>query len=633
MCGIYASVGFAPDRARISIVAHRGPDGEGWETRSSPSGPVALGHRRLAIIDTSEAGRQPFADPSGRFLLTYNGEIYNYRELREELTALGDTFHTHTDTEVLLAAWQRWGERALQRFVGMFAFVIWDDKEKRLFAVRDRFGIKPLYWVEGQGGVAFASEIKQLLDLPGGERRMNLPRVRDFLVGGISNHTAETMYAGVRQLRGGEWAIVDAQGGDGVHVTVRRWHDIGRHSSSISMSSKEAAETFRELMEQSIRLHLRADVPVGACLSGGLDSSSIVGLMSRILPEDHRGLHTVSACFTDKSVDEKPYMDAVIHATGATPHFVFPKPEDAIEHAGLITWHQDEPFASTSIIAQWCVFEEAQRAGIKVMLDGQGADEILAGYHFCYPYHLAHLVRQIRVGSFLSTIAARRREQGRALASQLAQVAFALSPPLLSDMAFKLRSERLNHGWLDSDILSSLGRQPSPLRTAAESLSLPSPRDVASLCDVMTYASNLPMLLQWEDRNSMAHSIEARVPFLDHRVVEFALALEAEHKLAGAETKKVLRQALADVLPPSVRDRRDKLGFATPEANWLKGPLRLLVVDGVAKTLEVCPGLLNAAGVRRMLDDFLKGRDALGPALWRIVNLGIWADRFRVTVG
>jgi len=631
MCGIYASVGFAPDRARISIVAHRGPDGEGWETRSSPSGPVALGHRRLAIIDTSEAGLQPFADSDGRFVLTYNGEIYNYRELREELTALGDTFHTHTDTEVLLAAWRRWGEGALQRFVGMFAFVIWDDKEKRLFAVRDRFGIKPLYWVEGQGGVAFASEIKQLLDLPGGERRMNLPRVRDFLVGGISNHTAETMYSGVRQLRGGEWAVVDAQDGGGVRITVRRWHDIGR-SPAGRMSGKEAAEIFRELMEQSIRLHLRADVPVGACLSGGLDSSSIVGLMARILPEDHRGLHTVSACFTDKSVDEKPYMDAVIHATGATPHFVFPKPEDALEHAGLITWHQDEPFASTSIIAQWCVFSEAQRAGIKVMLDGQGADEILAGYHFCYPYHLAHLARQLRLGSFLSTIAARRREQGRALASQLAQVAFALSPPALSDMAFRVRSERLNHEWLDSEVLSPLGRQPSPLRTAAESLSLPLPTDIASLCDVMTYASNLPMLLQWEDRNSMAHSIEARVPFLDHRVVEFALALEAEHKLAGAETKKVLRQALADVLPPAVRDRRDKLGFATPESNWLKGPLRPLIVDGVAKTLEVCPGLLNAAGVRRMLDDFLNGRDALGSALWRIVNLGIWADRFRITV-
>jgi len=631
MCGIFASIGFAPERERILIVAHRGPDGEGWETRPSPSGPVALGHRRLAIIDTSEAGRQPFMDPSGRFLLSYNGEIYNYRELREELTALGDTFHTHTDTEVLLAAWRRWGEQALARFVGMFAFVIWDDKEKQLFAVRDRFGIKPLYWVEGQGGVAFGSEIKQLLDLPGGERRMNLARVHDFLAGGISNHTAETMYAGVRQLRGGEYAVVSARDSAGVRVSVRRWHDI-HQSSRPRMSDEEAAVTFRTLMEQSIQLHLRADVPVGACLSGGLDSSSIVGLMARMLPERHQGLHTVSACFDDRSVDERPFMDAVVGTTGATPHFVYPKPEDVLDSAGIITWHQDEPFASTSIIAQWCVFAEAQRTGIKVMLDGQGADEILAGYHFCYPYHLAHLVRQGRLGAFLSTITARRREQGRAYAPQLAQAVFALAPLSLSETMLRVRRDRLKHRWLESEALRAVERQPSPLRTAAASLGLPPPTDIPSLCSIMTYASNLPMLLQWEDRNSMAHSIEARVPFLDHRLVEFALGLGGEHKLAGAETKKVLRQALADVLPSMVRDRRDKLGFATPETNWLKGPLRGLVKEGVTMTLDRCPGLLNAAGVHHMLDDFLKGREALGSSLWRIVSVGIWANRFRVAV-
>jgi asparagine synthase (glutamine-hydrolysing) len=631
MCGIFASVGFRPERGRISIVAHRGPDGEGWETRLSPSGPVALGHRRLAIIDTSEAGRQPFIDSNGRFFLTYNGEIYNYRELREELTALGDTFRTHTDTEVLLAAWQRWGEQALDRFVGMFAFVIWDDREKRLFAVRDRFGIKPLYWVEGQGGVAFGSEIKQLLDLPGGERRMNLARVHDFLAEGISNHTAETMYAGIRQLRGGECAVVDARDRTGVRVIVRRWHDI-RQRSGPEMSTQEAAERFRVLIDRSIQLHLRADVQVGACLSGGLDSSSIVGLMARMLPDGHQGLHTVSACFADKSVDEKPFMDAVVSATGATPHFVYPKPDDVLEHAGTITWHQDEPFASTSIIAQWCVFAEAQRAGIKVMLDGQGADEILAGYLFCYPYHLADLVRQIRFGAFLSTIIARHREQGRAYAPQLARAIFALAPAGLSSAMLRVRRDRLKHGWLASETLSSVEHQPSALQTAVASLNLPPPTDVPSLCTVMTYASNLPMLLQWEDRNSMAHSIEARVPFLDHRLVEFALRLGDEHKLAGAETKKVLRRALADVLPPMVRERRDKLGFATPETNWLKGPLRSLVEEGVTRTLDTCPGLLNAAGVRRMLDDFANGREVLGSTLWRIVSLGIWAERFRIVV-
>lgn len=631
MCGIFASVGFQPERSRISIVAHRGPDGEGWETRASPSGPVALGHRRLAIIDTSEAGQQPFTEPSGRFALTFNGEIYNYRELREELRGLGETFRTHTDTEVLLAAWRRWGEQSLHRLVGMFAFVVWDNEEKRLFAVRDRFGIKPLYWTQTQGGVAFASEIKQLLDLPGGERRMNLARVYDFLSAGISNHTAETMYADISQLRGGELAVVDACGRAGVRLTIRRWQEIGQ-SSLPSMSKEEAAHRFRELMEQSVRLHLRADVPLGACLSGGLDSSSIVGLMARMLPESHQGLHTVSACFADKSVDEKPFMDAVVLSTGATPHFVYPKPEDVLNQASTITWHQDEPFASTSIIAQWCVFAEARRAGIKVMLDGQGADEILAGYHFCYPYHLATLARRGRIDTVWSTVLARRREQGRAPVPQLAQIAFALSPTGLSEAILRARRGRLSHSWLQSEALGAITRQPSALFTAATSLGLSPPSDVPSLCRVMTYASNLPMLLQWEDRNSMAHSIEARVPFLDHRLVDFALGLADEHKLAGAETKQVLRRAMSDVLPPTVRDRRDKLGFATPEANWFKGPLRGLLEEGIANTLRTSPGLLNAVGVYRMLDQFREGHGAVGTTLWRIVSLGIWASRFRVTV-
>jgi len=340
----------------------------------------------------------------------------------------------------------------------------------------------------------------------------------------------------------------------------------------------------------------------------------------------------VSAYFADKSVDEKPFMDAVVNATGATPHFVYPKPEDVLECAGVITWHQDEPFASTSIIDQWCVFAEAQRAGIKVMLDGQGPDEILAGYHFCYPYHLANLVHRVRIGAFLSTITARRREQGRRYMPQLAQVALALASPRVSDAMLRVRRDRLNRGWLDSSVMNLFERQPSPLHTAAASLDLPSPTDIPSLCGVMTYASNLPMLLQWEDRNSMAHSIEARVPFLDHRLVEFALGLGDEHKLSGSETKKILREALADVLPPMVRDRRDKLGFATPESNWLKGPLRGFIEDGVAKAMDTCPGLLNPAGVRQMLDDFLKGRDTLGATLWRIVSLGLWADRFRIAV-
>lgn len=210
MCGLYCSIGFPPDQNRLDLVAHRGPDGRGWREFASPCGPVAMGHRRLAIIDTSDAGLQPMANPTGRFHLIYNGELYNYLELREELKARGEIFRTETDSEVLLRAYAVWGEAALDRFRGMFAFVIWDQTKKRLFAARDRFGIKPLYMVTNAHGVAFASEIKQLLGLPGLSGRMNLARVYDFLASGIADHTAETMFDGVTQLRGGECAVVDA---------------------------------------------------------------------------------------------------------------------------------------------------------------------------------------------------------------------------------------------------------------------------------------------------------------------------------------------------------------------------------------------------------------------------------------
>jgi asparagine synthase (glutamine-hydrolysing) len=210
MCGIYGSIGFAPDQSRIDIVAYRGPDGRGWREFVSPAGPVAMGHRRLAIIDTSDAGLQPMADPSGRFHLVFNGELYNYIELREELRGYGEVFQTETDSEVLLRAYVVWGEAALDRFRGMFAFLIWDEAKQRLFAARDRFGIKPLYLVTTAHGVAFASEIKQLLGLPGLSGRMNLARIYDYLASGIADHTAETMFEGVMQLRGGECATVEA---------------------------------------------------------------------------------------------------------------------------------------------------------------------------------------------------------------------------------------------------------------------------------------------------------------------------------------------------------------------------------------------------------------------------------------
>ncbi len=273
MCGLFGSVSFPPDSTRIDMVAHRGPDGFGWQEFASPTGPVALGHRRLAIIDVSDNGLQPMADPSGRFHLVFNGEIYNYLELREELKAAGHCFRSDTDTEVLIEAYRAWGEGCLDRLVGMFAFLIWDDRDKRLFAARDRFGIKPLYVLANCHGVAFASEIKQLIGLPGSSARMNVARVRDFLISGTSDHTAETMFEGVLHVQPGCCVSIDASNLWNGRFNAQRWYAIPSHST-LQLSEDDAAERFRDLLVDSVRMHLRSDVPVGSCLSGGLDSSS-----------------------------------------------------------------------------------------------------------------------------------------------------------------------------------------------------------------------------------------------------------------------------------------------------------------------------------------------------------------------
>ena len=266
MCGLFCSVGIAPDRSRIDIVAHRGPDSSGWAVRQCPAGPVALGHRRLAIIDLTEGGHQPMASPNGRFELIFNGEIYNYIELREELRAKGEVFTTASDSEVLLRAFAVWGESSLERLRGMFAFVIWDDHQKQLFAARDRFGIKPLYLVHTAHVVALASEIKQLVGLPGLSGRMNIARVHDFLLSGISDHTAETMFDGVMQLRAGEYLQLNAGKTAPLTPTIRRWYPAT--AANIEVCEAEAGRRFGEALRDAVRVHLRSDVPVGSCLFG-----------------------------------------------------------------------------------------------------------------------------------------------------------------------------------------------------------------------------------------------------------------------------------------------------------------------------------------------------------------------------
>ncbi|MBV8270938.1 MAG: asparagine synthase (glutamine-hydrolyzing) [Cupriavidus sp.] len=636
MCGIWISVGLEPHEKYLDVIAHRGPDGHGLKTFEIGGQLVTFGHRRLAIIDTSSAGLQPMAFADERYWLVFNGEIYNYRELKAELEAKGVVFHTHSDSEVLVAAYAEWGEACLDRFMGMFAFAILDRAAHTLFLARDRFGIKPLYFASTGAGLAFASEIKQLLEVPGIARRGNVARLFDFVSTGMTDHTNQTLFADVHQLRGGEKLRINLDSFTaGRPITPERWYRLPE-PGSIRLDARAAAERFRELLDTSVGLHLRSDVPVGSCLSGGLDSSAIVSLASRRLAGEPGGghMHTVSACYAEKRVDERPFMEAVVKQSGCSPYYVYPRYEDAFSLAEKITWHQDEPYGSTSIFAQWSVFSEAHTRGVTVMLDGQGADEQLAGYHGGYSYHMNMLLDQRRFGELLGTIRERHRDLGVPAKEQLRALFGPRLPYLLRGWLSRQAAVVGNTGpdWLDSEAFATLKPLKGAFQTALDQDGLPSVKDIGGLCQAMVQATNLPMLLKYEDRNSMAHSIEARVPFLDHRLVEFTIGLGNEHKMRGSETKSVLRRAMRGIMPDMICDRRDKLGFTTPEEEWFRGPLRGAIIDGMEETLRRFPTLLNAEGTRRRVHNALDGRGPVDFTLWRIVNLGIWSKVFGVTV-
>jgi asparagine synthase (glutamine-hydrolysing) len=543
MCGIFASVGFRPDARHIDIVSHRGPDGRGWREFQSAAGPVALGHRRLSIIDLDERAAQPMSSCDERFWITFNGEIYNYVELRDELERRGEVFCTSSDTEVLLRAYVVWGEGMLDRLLGMFAFVIYDAKEQRLFAVRDRFGMKPLYYLLSPNGLAFASEIKQLVDLIGFSRKINLARSYDYLSAGWTDHTEETLFADVRQLRGGQCATIALNCGPIKRLPVRRWYDLPREPAP-AMSEDQAATKFRLLFEESVNFHLRSDVRVGSCLSGGLDSSSIVVVMDRLMRRGRapEPIHTVSACYDDKAIDERPYVEMVVEATRTEPHYIYPTAGRVFDDAEKIAWHQDEPHYNTSMYAQWCVFEAAKQHGIKVMLDGQGADEQLGGYHYYFAIHGGALMRRRRYADVARMLLERKSWHGVPLVRQLLELR---GRPRLPAFLRALRGRphpTPGAGWLDGALSEAAAADGGTYEGALLRDNIGAVDDLGRLALAEIMSASLPKLLRYEDRNSMAHSIEARLPFLDHRLVEFNLGLWDQHKIVGGDTKRVLRR-------------------------------------------------------------------------------------------
>ncbi len=665
MCGLAALValerkGVPQIRPMLDVIRHRGPDDEGWAAFSGtdfrvvcgggPDTPsacyiapllhapassavlpedarVCLGHRRLSILDVSPAGHQPMSRADGRFWVVFNGEIYNHPELRRELESLGHSFVSRSDTEVLLAAYAQWGEECLGRLEGMFAFVLLDRAAQTLLAARDRFGIKPLYyWISPSGTLAFASEIKQFSMLPGWRATINGQRAYDFLVWGLLDHTDETLFRGVRQLQPGTAVRVDlrhageSSGNPGLNPF--RWYRL--EPRPFQGTFDEAARTFHERFTASVQAHLRADVPVGSCLSGGLDSSSIVCVVNRLLREQgvRERQHAFSSCSSVARFDEREFIDVVVEHTGVEAHHVYPDPRRLFAELDRITWHQDEPFGSTSIFAQWSVFALAAQHGVKVMLDGQGADEQLAGYRAFHGALYTGLFRRLHWLELLRELRAAGRTQGISPWWALKYVADALLPDVLRQ-PFRAMFGQVSAApdWLN---LKRLGAVPcDPFRRQGPAMS------VGELSLRQLTTTNLQMLLHWEDRDSMAHSIEARVPFLDHKLVEFVLGLPDSFKLHRGVTKRVLREGMRGVLPETIRTRMSKLGFATPEEHWVLHDSPEKFREALGLAVERSDGIL-AQSAFSLLNDMIVGKRAFSFLPWRMISFGGWMGRFDV---
>ncbi|MGZ3690504.1 MAG: asparagine synthase (glutamine-hydrolyzing) [Pseudobdellovibrio sp.] len=617
MCGIAAIIG--PNiqnreniKKMIDSAIHRGPDGEGFFHEDF----ISLGHRRLAIIDLEASSNQPMQYK--HLWIVYNGEVFNYIELRSELIQLGHKFKTQSDTEVILAAYLEWGKSSLDRLNGMFSFVIYNTESKSLFAARDRFGIKPFYYWQNNSQIFIASEIKQFSTLPAWKAQLNWQMAFDFLNHSLLDHTENTLFKNVFQLRPGHYFEIDLTQ-TAPEARPQQWYNLSSHKNN--PQKKSSPQDFLNLLKDSIKLRQRSDVSVGSCLSGGLDSSGIVCLLNENLKYSgaQEKQKTFSACSDVSQFDEKKFIDVVVEKTGVDAHYTYPSPEDLFKVLEKLTWHQDEPFGSTSIFAQWCVFELAAKNQVKVMLDGQGADEEMGGYHSFFGIYWSQLFKNFKWLTLFKELKAAHRKHSYSYLSIVKMIAVVLTPPFLVPL-FKKLDGRNTHSYFHF---------PANLRQTSPHRILNSKASMQEHSLSLVTSTNLQMLLHWEDRNSMAHSIEARVPFLDYRIVEFCLNLSDEQKIKEATTKVILREALAGSLPERIKNRQDKLGFVTPEVIWMKQRLPQQFRKALEDAVSLSHGLID----RKILEDYdltVQGKKTYDNAIWRAISFGVWVRVFGV---
>lgn len=643
IAGIFNTRGETIDKLRLEkmtgIIRHRGPDDEGYllvntddntsqhckgadtitslqgtlpHVRGGISANLAFGFRRLSIIDLSEKGHQPMCNASGVLWIVFNGEIYNYLEIREELSALGYIFLTQSDTEVILTAYEHWGTDCLNHFNGMWSFALWDERSKTLFCARDRFGVKPFYYYWNGKQFIFGSEVKQILVHDIDKTLDEQVIAKSFAISNFLENSEGTYFRQVKVLPHSHYILL-RQG----ELSLNRYYDlpINKFETS-SLLFAEACEAYKELFKDSVKLRMRSDVEVGSALSGGLDSSAIVMLAASYTGKQFQ---TFSSYFTHTpAYDERKWISLVVDRAKTKAHFVSANPDEARSEIERIIWHHDAPLEGSSAVAQYYVMGLAKENKVTVLLDGQGSDEITGGYNHGYYRYYADLLRQLHWGRFLHQYPSYLRHNPKG--SILAKIAKTAVVTALKESTLYRMEARYS--------FQPIAGFNSKRIQMDEVIDINSSK-LSNFLYNQVMSTSIQTLLHYEDRNSMAHSIESRVPFLDYRLVEFVFSLPSAYKIKGQLGKFIHREALKKIVPVEILERKDKVGFLAPgEYFWLRNEWKEFTLTAFQSASFKSRGIFDHTKIITQYNRYLKGDNRNAKKLWQVLMMELWFRSF-----
>ena len=604
-------------------IIHRGPDNFGFTNETIGDFDINLGHARLSIIDLQENSNQPFVSKCKKVLLVFNGEIYNFQEIKRELKSLGIVFNTNSDTEVILESYLYWGEECLNRFNGMFSFAILDKKREKLFVARDRFGVKPLYYSQiNQEEIVFSSEIKQFFFHPKVKKVINSEAFYRFLFQKSHKFSCESFFKNIFEVNQGELITICLKRSS-ISLKKETWYRP--ELNQLDANEPELEERFSELFDNAVKLRLNADVPVGTGLSGGLDSSSIVCHIKDLIEQKkwNHPLKTFSSRFLNHALDEGDYIQSVVNQTMSNHEEIFPEGSGLLDELEKFTWHHDEPVLTSAVYAQWCAYKLVSQFNVKVTLDGHGADEILGGYKsFFRPLLFDHL-KNLRLVDFFEeskNLTNMYKYPSRTPYLWMLSSIFGSRTSLL----FKSISGNkiINNKWFKHIDDISDKRDPHEITNLNR-------KNFKDYSKDMLFKFSMPPQLQWADRNSMAFSVESRAPFLDYRLVEFCLSLPNEYKLGGGLNKIILRNTLGNKLPSKVTKRKYKQGFESPEESWLLNENPEKVKSLIEDSREIMGDFLHEDSFN-YCNKIINKEFKYDEFLWRMISLSQWRKTFNI---